>query len=449
MRVFAHNRSDRLDRPEEATEPTQPTTTRRAHRRAIGAARVCADLLTATPKARQRRVRRHPRHRRADRRPRRSVSTPAAPSAAGSTAAASSSASPSDRALPIAIALIVVAAASVSLAPASPVGAAQGGTAGRPRPTSARSAPGRWRQGRCLLRLRGRGLLPGADRRRRGVDDGTFYKPVAVDTTIQTSAGMLRHYTVKEGDTLTEHRQPLRRLDDDRLVGQQADLEGRAQGRPRPGHPAGQRARRDGQGRRHARVARRGQQDHGGRDRRHERALGHATSSSARCWSSPAPRARRCRPRSQPPSRRRRRRRRRRRGGGWWRVRPDRRPVGLASARRLHQPVLPLRPLRRGHRRTTTAARSSRRAPAPWSSPAGRATAVATRSGSTTATGSYSAHHHMSAVLVSAGDSWRRASASGASARAAGPPGRTTTSRSGSASHGRAASYRVNPLRYY
>ena len=35
------------------------------------------------------------------------------------------------------------------------------------------------------------------------VDDGTLYKPVAVDTSIQTSAGMLRHYEVKEGDTLT------------------------------------------------------------------------------------------------------------------------------------------------------------------------------------------------------------------------------------------------------
>jgi murein DD-endopeptidase MepM/ murein hydrolase activator NlpD len=35
------------------------------------------------------------------------------------------------------------------------------------------------------------------------VDDGTLYKPVAVDTTIQTSADMLRHYEVKDGDSLT------------------------------------------------------------------------------------------------------------------------------------------------------------------------------------------------------------------------------------------------------
>ena len=52
MRVFARDRSETLDRT--ATEPTKPTTARRAHRSAIGVARVCADLLTATPKARER-----------------------------------------------------------------------------------------------------------------------------------------------------------------------------------------------------------------------------------------------------------------------------------------------------------------------------------------------------------------------------------------------------------
>jgi murein DD-endopeptidase MepM/ murein hydrolase activator NlpD len=35
------------------------------------------------------------------------------------------------------------------------------------------------------------------------VDDGTFYKPVAVDTSVASSAGRLRHYTVRDGDTLT------------------------------------------------------------------------------------------------------------------------------------------------------------------------------------------------------------------------------------------------------
>ena len=35
------------------------------------------------------------------------------------------------------------------------------------------------------------------------VDDGTLYKPVAVDTSIKSSAGMLQQYTVKSGDSLT------------------------------------------------------------------------------------------------------------------------------------------------------------------------------------------------------------------------------------------------------
>ena len=47
------------------------------------------------------------------------------------------------------------------------------------------------------------GLRRGPASDAAAVDDGTLYKPVAVDTSIQTSAGMLRHYEVKEGDTLT------------------------------------------------------------------------------------------------------------------------------------------------------------------------------------------------------------------------------------------------------
>ena len=47
------------------------------------------------------------------------------------------------------------------------------------------------------------------------------------------------------------HRQPLRRLDDDRLVGQQAQLEGRPPRRPEADDPAPQRPRGHGQGRRH------------------------------------------------------------------------------------------------------------------------------------------------------------------------------------------------------
>jgi murein DD-endopeptidase MepM/ murein hydrolase activator NlpD len=196
MRVFARDRSERLDRP--ATEPTTPKTTRRAHRRAIGAARVCADLLTATPKARQRAA----------------VATRG--TAERLAARASSSANrgsmrrrlyrrhvflrfTSDRALPIAIALIVMAAASVSLAPAAqPVGAAEGAGAVA---AAARLAVGG--KVEAFSEFEDEGYFEEPELDAAVVDDGTFYKPVAVDTSVQTWADMLRHYKVKEGDTLT------------------------------------------------------------------------------------------------------------------------------------------------------------------------------------------------------------------------------------------------------
>jgi murein DD-endopeptidase MepM/ murein hydrolase activator NlpD len=198
VRGFARDRSTGLDRP--ATEPCQPATTRPAHRRAIGAARVCADILTATPKARQRaaaatrdtaerissRVTRATHRRTARRRLfRRNL-------VLRFTA---------DRALPIAIALIVVAAASVSMAPATPVGAAEGAAAAQAELEAGRLVVGG--KADTFSDLEDQGALDAPVFDAAVVDDGTLYKPVAVDTTIQTSAGMLRHYTVKEGDTLT------------------------------------------------------------------------------------------------------------------------------------------------------------------------------------------------------------------------------------------------------
>jgi murein DD-endopeptidase MepM/ murein hydrolase activator NlpD len=105
-----------------------------------------------------------------------------------------------DRALPIAIALIVVIAAGASLAPgAAPVGAAEG-------------APELALGGEDRVRLSIGGNVP-VDVDSAGtasfaeaavpVDDGTLYKPVAVDTTIQSSDGMLERYKVRNGDTLT------------------------------------------------------------------------------------------------------------------------------------------------------------------------------------------------------------------------------------------------------
>ena len=201
MRVFARDRSERLERS--PIEPTTPTTTRRAHRRAIGAARVCADLLTATPKARQRAA----------------VATRDTAERIGARVARATPKGSirrrlyrrhvflrftSDRALPIAIALIVMAAASVSLAPAAQtVGAAEGAgaIAAEGGADAARIAIGG--KVEAFSEFEDQSYFEEPDFAAAVVDDGTFYKPVAVDTSVQTSEGMLRHYKVKEGDTLT------------------------------------------------------------------------------------------------------------------------------------------------------------------------------------------------------------------------------------------------------
>ena len=106
----------------------------------------------------------------------------------------------SDRTLPVAVALIVVMAAGVSLAPAAtPVGAAE---AAAQNATGIRLAIGGGAMG--LADLEGETFSEFDPAEATGyVDDGTLYKPVAVDTSIQTSADMLRHYKVKEGDSLT------------------------------------------------------------------------------------------------------------------------------------------------------------------------------------------------------------------------------------------------------
>jgi len=191
-RVFAPIRSTR---PDTSTIGPSPATARPLHRRAIGAARFCADTLTATPRARKRALAAVERRVRDAKVPDRAtlrrrlyrrhfvlrLTT--------------------DRALPMGIALVVLIAAGASLAPgAAPVGATVGSA-------SFDQAGGE----RVRLAIGGNVPQPDSD----GVvgagladadvpvDDGTIYKPVAVDTTIHSSADMLQHYTVKQGDTLT------------------------------------------------------------------------------------------------------------------------------------------------------------------------------------------------------------------------------------------------------
>jgi murein DD-endopeptidase MepM/ murein hydrolase activator NlpD len=192
--VVRANARDRSTRPESSIGPS-PATTRRLHRRAIGLARFCADALTATPRARQRTVavmerrvgeaqvpdRATLRRRLYRRRFMLRLTT--------------------DRALPIAIALIVVIAAGASLAPgaAAPVGAAEGADAF----TYGGSEGVRLSIGGNVPQDIDGAVNPGFAEVDVIVDDGTIYKPVAVDTSIRSSAGMLQHYKVKDGDTLT------------------------------------------------------------------------------------------------------------------------------------------------------------------------------------------------------------------------------------------------------
>lgn len=187
VRLVARNRSTRTDR--KASGPTRSKTTRHVHRRAIGAARFLAHLLTPTPRSHERvathveriaPVRVRSARRRLFRRQLALRMT-------------------SNRTVPIAIGLIVVLAAGISLAPAAAsVGAA---------------AQGAVQPGVRLAVGGGAAVMAGIDEQLMGdadgdqatdyVDDGTLYKPVAVDTTVQSASSLLRKYKVQVGDTLT------------------------------------------------------------------------------------------------------------------------------------------------------------------------------------------------------------------------------------------------------
>ena len=107
----------------------------------------------------------------------------------------------SERTLPIGIAFIVVLASVISLGPAAirTVGAAEAAK------QDVRLAIG----GGFSANLLGDSLIsdPADDATAAGlgpyVDDGTLYKPVAVNTTVESGSSLLRHYTVRSGDTLT------------------------------------------------------------------------------------------------------------------------------------------------------------------------------------------------------------------------------------------------------
>jgi murein DD-endopeptidase MepM/ murein hydrolase activator NlpD len=208
LRAIVQIASTGADNP--STGPANPATARRAHRRAIGVARFLADTMTATPRARQRT--KAVAQKRVRERTETAVQVaeptvvPRKPSGRGRLFRRHLVLHlTSDRTLPIAIALIVLTAAGVSLAPAAaPVGAAQHSIDSAAAGGAADPAAG--------VRL-AVGGGPGGPASVDGpvasvqstaaVDDGTLYKPVAVDTSIKSSAGMLQQYTVKAGDSLT------------------------------------------------------------------------------------------------------------------------------------------------------------------------------------------------------------------------------------------------------
>src|SRR6185369_4695962 len=107
----------------------------------------------------------------------------------------------SERFVTLAVAITVLVAGAVSLGPslARPVGAAQAEQPGVRLAIGGGVAGADYAQTELagLLGLEGANGLAG-----QYVDDGTLYKPVAVDTSIESASDLLRHYTVRSGDTL-------------------------------------------------------------------------------------------------------------------------------------------------------------------------------------------------------------------------------------------------------
>jgi murein DD-endopeptidase MepM/ murein hydrolase activator NlpD len=194
VRGIARNRSEGPDRP--VIAPARTTTARHVHRRAIGIARFLAHVFTPTQRSHERAAAHGvavsaPRPRTSARRRlyRRHLALRLT----------------SNRTLPIAVGLIVVLAAGVSLAPgAASVGAAQAADNGNVRIAIGGGAPAGAAGVAALGGIDGAigDSIQGEDAAGY-VDDGTLYKPVAVDTSVKTSAGMLQHYKVRDGDTLT------------------------------------------------------------------------------------------------------------------------------------------------------------------------------------------------------------------------------------------------------
>jgi len=108
----------------------------------------------------------------------------------------------SERTVPLAVALVVLAAGAVTLGPSivRPVGAAEGTQPGVRLAIGGGVTGAQYDQTELAGFL---GLDAGGTGLGASVDDGSLYKPVAVDTSVQSASDLLRYYTVKATDSLT------------------------------------------------------------------------------------------------------------------------------------------------------------------------------------------------------------------------------------------------------
>ena len=108
----------------------------------------------------------------------------------------------SERTVPLAVAVVVLVAGVVTLGPSvvRPVGAAETSHQDVRLAIGGGVTGAQYDQTELAGFL---GLATGGSGLGASVDDGSLYKPVAVDTSVQSASDLLRYYTVKAGDSLS------------------------------------------------------------------------------------------------------------------------------------------------------------------------------------------------------------------------------------------------------
>jgi murein DD-endopeptidase MepM/ murein hydrolase activator NlpD len=111
----------------------------------------------------------------------------------------------SERTLPVGVGLLVLLATVASIAPGvTPAVGATSATGSAPRIAIGGGDGGaRYHAAEVAGLLGGPAARVGTDRLTTDPDDGTLWKPVAVDTTVQDATGLIKHYVVQTGDSLS------------------------------------------------------------------------------------------------------------------------------------------------------------------------------------------------------------------------------------------------------